>query len=415
MATIVFFPFPEFGHLNPTLKLARALKSRGHRVCYIGLADFQEYFRSQGLEFFTILEDRYPKGSSGQRSAQMKLGRVELIMRETMKADDKASSRPFQGVKKEVGAILREINPDLLIVDFLIGGLAYIASQEFGVASAVLSVTLLEGWMLGEPTDDSAHEELPVLVLCPEEFDFRNGQRKRNRYYIEPSVDLQRKELGDFPWQSLDPDKPLIYCSVGCQPHLYSQSSSFYRAVIEAMRAKPDWQLVLAVGRHIDCTTFHPLPPNVLLVNWAPQLELIKKASIMITHGGLGGVKECILLGVPMVVYPCRWDQPFNAARVVAHGLGVRGNINTVTAEQVGTLIETVAGNPQYKRRVAEMSRVFNRIEHSGKGVNAVETILAGAESRRAKLNRTSQEVGISLESPTGHFEPGPVLSGLGK
>jgi zeaxanthin glucosyltransferase len=237
--------------------------------------------------------------------------------------------------------------------------------------------------MLGEPAYDPHHPELPVLVLCPEEFEFRDTAKKPNRYYIEPSVDLERKELYTFPWQDVNAVRPLIYCSLGSESHLYKQSETFFRAIIEAMRDKPDWQLVLATGPFMDPRSFDPVPENVLVVSWAPQLELIEKASIVITHGGLGGVKECILLGVPMIVFPCKWDQPFNAARVVAHGLGVRGNISRVSAAQIKAMIETIANNPSFQSRVDSMSKVFRDIEESGVGVRAVEKIMNGYRDER--------------------------------
>lgn len=376
MATIMFLPFPEFGHVNPTLKLARELKQSGNRVCYLGLADFEEYVRSQGLEFIPIMESSYPKGSSGERSARMKLGRVELIMRETRKADDEISSKPFEGFKNEFEEIIRGTAPDLLIVDFLIGGLAYMAAREFGITSAVFSVTLLEGWMIGEPPDDPEHLELPMLILCPEEFDFPGAARKPNRHYIEASIDLQRKELHPFPWRELDESRPLIYCSLGSESHLYEQSWRLFRAIIEAMSAKPDWQLVLAIGPYLNTSDFQPHPENVVLVNWAPQLDMLRRASIMITHGGLGAVKECICLGVPMIVFPFKWDQPFNAARAVAHGLGVRGNVNNVSARQIHNLIDAIVGDPLLKIRIDAMSKKFNEIENSGRGVEILEKII---------------------------------------
>src|SRR5690349_6688733 len=107
MATVMFCPFPEFGHLNPTLKLARALKQAGHQICYLGLADFEEYVRSQGFDFIPILESRYPRGASGKRSAEMKIGRFELIMLEEQQADAQVTAMPFKGVKGEIGEIFR--------------------------------------------------------------------------------------------------------------------------------------------------------------------------------------------------------------------------------------------------------------------------------------------------------------------
>jgi UDP:flavonoid glycosyltransferase YjiC (YdhE family) len=377
MATIEFFPFPEFGHLTPTLKLARMLKQAGHRIIYLGFAEFEEYVRSQGLEFIPILESSTPEGTSEERPAPMKMRNVSRSL-SALEAADRASSGPFRQIEKELERILRETNPNLLIVDFLIGGLAYKAAREFGITSALVSVSYFEMPMLGEPANDIHHLELPVLVLCPKEFDLPHVTDKPNRYYIEASIDLHRKEPYPFPWEAVDASKPLIYSSVGCQPHLYDHISTLYRAIIDAMSERPDWQLVLAIGRHLDCSAFNPVPENVLLVNWAPQVELIKRATIMINHAGLGGVKECILFGVPMIVFPFKWDQPFNAARVVAHGLGVRGDIHNVSARQLHGLINTITGNASLKSRMGAMSKTFNEIENSGIGVRVVEKLLSG-------------------------------------
>jgi zeaxanthin glucosyltransferase len=111
---------------------------------------------------------------------------------------------------------------------------------------------------------------------------------------------------------------------------------------------------------------------------------MLGRASIMITHGGLGGVKEAIFFGVPMIVFPCRWDQPHNAARIVYHGLGVRGDINNDSVGQIHSLIDAVDKDPQFKSRIDAMSRTFREIENSGVGVSTVETIISDSRSTRA-------------------------------
>ena len=73
--------------------------------------------------------------------------------------------------------------------------------------------------------------------------------------------------------------------------------------------------------------------------SFIPQLGLLQRASPMITNGGPGTVRECIWFRVPMIVAPCRYDQPGNAARVVRHGLGRRVSVKRVTVEQLQATI----------------------------------------------------------------------------
>lgn len=80
MATIMIFPFPEFGHLNPTLKLARALKQAGHRVCYLGFAEFEAYLIAQGLEFIPILASGSTNDASDRPPAVMQVTHVSQAL-----------------------------------------------------------------------------------------------------------------------------------------------------------------------------------------------------------------------------------------------------------------------------------------------------------------------------------------------
>jgi UDP:flavonoid glycosyltransferase YjiC (YdhE family) len=122
---------------------------------------------------------------------------------------------------------------------------------------------------------------------------------------------------------------------------------------------------------------------------------MLEKASIMINHGGLGAVKECIFFGVPMIVFPGKWDQPNHAARVVFHGLGVRGNIHDRSTQQINTLIDVVDKDPKFKSRIDAMSKTFRDIENSGIGIRTVEKLLADYQLKRNhNRNLSVNEVG---------------------
>jgi UDP:flavonoid glycosyltransferase YjiC (YdhE family) len=86
-----------------------------------------------------------------------------------------------------------------------------------------------------------------------------------------------------------------------------------------------------------------------------PQLQMLSHARMMITHCGLHSLMECASRGVPMIAFPLGFDQFGNAARVVYHGLGLRGNIRTATAESIGRLIDRVLGDEAMPQRCAAM------------------------------------------------------------
>jgi len=140
-----------------------------------------------------------------------------------------------------------------------------------------------------------AQLKLPELVLFPKRFDFP-GVRKEGRYYAEASIDLNR-EQSSFPWEKVTESQPIVYVALGTLSFMAkSDYEDFFRIVIETSMKWPEWNWVISIGNNLSVDDFEYAPSNVIIVNRAPQLELLKKASLMITHGGPNSVKECIFL-----------------------------------------------------------------------------------------------------------------------
>lgn len=375
---ILFIPFPETGHLNPSFKLAKTLRARGHEVLYASLPDWEGRVRGEGLGFVPLFEQTCPHGFIRRQAAARHLDPVRALIEHVAQATGGAAE-PY--IFQEVSKLLRLARPDLVLVDFILPPIALMVMK--------LKFPLLRLNVLLQTPGDGIKPEyepltrVPELILCPEEFDFPPSARPHppgGRFYAEASIDLGREEP-PFDLGRVDGRRKLLYCSLGSQNHLIQKSRDFFRTVVEAMAPRPDWQLILAAGSHLSADDFAPLPPNVLVVESAPQLSILSKASAMITHGGIGSVKECIFFGVPMVVFPAIRDQPNVAARVVYHKLGVKGNLAKVSVEHIHSLLEAVS-DPLIKRRVEAMCRKFREVEDSGRGAQFVERMLAGHAPR---------------------------------
>lgn len=393
MSTIVFVMLPEEGHLGPTFKLAKSLKSRGHRVCYMVNYDYEDYVRAQDYECVVFSKDFWKPPSSTKLTLP---GPVEE-MNEIIWAN-----------RGEICKLLERIDLDLLVVDAYMPAMALIA-RENGFSMVFLNVafdndtptTLLNTL---EPIMDETGLtfksllKVPQLITYPREFEFPHVLSDgRAYYYIEASLDLEKNEL-PFDWSRIHPEKPLIYCTLGSQCHLFKGSRQFFQTIIDAISSKPDWQMILSVGKHLS-TEFENVASNVFVVDWAPQLAVLKRASLMITHGGIGTLKDCIFFGVPMIVFPMMRDQPMSGARVVYHKLGVRGNIHHVTVEQVHSLIEKIEQDKGYRERVEQMSQTFRKMEQSGKGVRIIEKMLNFLSQKNA-LGQSRTVNGPEKSSP---------------
>ncbi|XP_078684777.1 UDP-glucuronosyltransferase 1-2-like [Branchiostoma floridae x Branchiostoma belcheri] len=99
---------------------------------------------------------------------------------------------------------------------------------------------------------------------------------------------------------------------------------------------------------------------NTKLMSWLPQNDLLghPKTRAFVTHAGSNGVYEALHHGVPMVCLPLFGDQPANAARVVARGLGVKLDFSTVTADELYRAVLHVLTNNSYRETAARLSRL---------------------------------------------------------
>ena len=98
------------------------------------------------------------------------------------------------------------------------------------------------------------------------------------------------------------------------------------------------------------------LPGSPLVVDFAPQLELLGRAVLTITHAGLNTVLDALSLGVPIVAVPVTNEQPGIAARVAWSGAGVALPPKRATPAEIRSAVLRVLGEPSY-RQAAERLR----------------------------------------------------------
>jgi UDP:flavonoid glycosyltransferase YjiC (YdhE family) len=65
------------------------------------------------------------------------------------------------------------------------------------------------------------------------------------------------------------------------------------------------------------------LPPGVRHCAFAPFRRLLPLCGAVVHHGGVGTTAAALEAGCPQLVLPLAWDQPDNAARVAALGVGL--------------------------------------------------------------------------------------------
>jgi len=68
MSTIVFHPLQFASHMNASFKLAKTLRSRGHKIVYLSFPEMKNIVTSQGLEFIPIPIGHYPLNNTCEKN-----------------------------------------------------------------------------------------------------------------------------------------------------------------------------------------------------------------------------------------------------------------------------------------------------------------------------------------------------------
>ena len=69
-----------------------------------------------------------------------------------------------------------------------------------------------------------------------------------------------------------------------------------------------------------------------------PQLEVLRRASAFVSHGGMNSVSESLYFGVPLVCVPQMGEQEIVARQVEALGAGVHLAKDEATADRIREL-----------------------------------------------------------------------------
>jgi zeaxanthin glucosyltransferase len=194
---------------------------------------------------------------------------------------------------------------------------------------------------------------LPEIVLYPKVFQLP-GSAADGKMYLSTFIDFARNEE-PLDAGGMDKSKPLVYCSLGTAAFFYPYSQRFFAAVVGASRLRRDWQFVLHVGDQYEKDQLGASEPNLLVRKRVPQLSLLKKASVMVTHGGFNSIMECIHFGVPMVIFPGLRDQPGAAVRAVHNGIALTEKMSRVTEERLVTLVSRAMEDDGLRRSLKEM------------------------------------------------------------
>ncbi|HEV7237226.1 MAG TPA: glycosyltransferase [Ktedonobacteraceae bacterium] len=169
--------------------------------------------------------------------------------------------------------------------------------------------------------------------------------------------------------------RPLIYVTLGSEaPDLPGMFPAIFDVILDGLRNQ-DGTVVVTIGEHNDPAALKPQPPNVHVENYVPQSLLLPHCDAVVTHGGHNTVLGALSFGLPLVVIPFYADQPDNAARCTAIGVGRAISPSELSPEKVRDAVSAVLGDERYKRHALQIQAEMHALPDVHFGVQLLERL----------------------------------------
>jgi len=193
--------------------------------------------------------------------------------------------------------------------------------------------------------------------------------------FVGPSINPQTRSE-DFPFDALGKE-PVVYISLGT---VHSTQPEFFKTCFEAF-ADFRAQFILSVGRDVHIDVLGPIPENFIVRPSVPQLEVLQRTDVFITHGGINSVHEGLYYDVPLVLIPQQFEQLLNARCVAARGAGLIIDAHMqgkpITAAQLRQALDAIMSEPHYRAAARELQQSMRATGGYQEAANIVQSYVS--------------------------------------
>jgi UDP:flavonoid glycosyltransferase YjiC (YdhE family) len=347
------------GNTPPAYNLGARLVGRGHEVRLIGWDTMATRAAAAGVEFAT-----YPSVAPWPADLSQDDGWENGVKPALLGA----------ATRDDILAEAIDFGPDAVVLDCMLGA-GFDAARLLGLPTAVL-VHVMYSQFRYEWGRHVVEQEMAqvldgagaVLALVPPGFD-ATCRLPANTTYVGPIKAPHARG-------SLDPQDAALLAEPGDPWVLLSLSTTLQGqaaalpAMLEAVAPLPV-RVLLTLGGVVAATAVDA-PANVTVRGFLPHDLLLPHMAAVICHGGLSTITTALAAGVPIVCIPQGREQPINAARVAASGVGRAVAMDAPPAEIAASLMELLK-DPAARR---EARRFADVIAQLGAGETATQKVV---------------------------------------
>lgn len=366
---ILFINANLYGHINPTLGLVKKLEERGHQVSYFCSEPFSEQVTKMGAKWIGYSENLefFLKGYQPTDRHPF------YMLMEYMLSYDEV-------VLPEIQDVINKNQFDMIICDSYFGGGCFLkqltkipvvcSHSSFAMSKTPLPERMLvpgfhpqldncnqilsricEKYNIKEVTLEHVFISKGDLNVVYTTRDFNGDDNIQEPEYLfnGPSIESRQGNYLDF---SVIGDRRLIYISLGS---LNNHFVDFYRMSIAAF-ADSNYYVYMSIGEKCEVSQLGDIPSNFTIKSFLPQIDILKRADVFITHAGFNSVNEALYFGVPMFALPLVNDQYMVAKRLASMKLGICEDMKEMSAEILRAKTESLMADVEIKEKCMQSS-----------------------------------------------------------
>lgn len=218
-----------------------------------------------------------------------------------------------------------------------------------------------------------------VLLLASAAWDYPALRLPDNFRHVGTPIDDVETAPWVSPWPPTD-TRPLLLVSLST---LNQGQAPLMRRILLAVAALQEIRVLVTFGPSLDPADFKTAP-NVRAERFIPHSAVLPHAAAMVTQCGLGTVGKALACGVPLLCIPLRADQPDNAARIVARGVGIRVR-SDAPSEEIGSAIRRLITEPRFRRASSALSATLAQEgDAAQRAVDEIEAVGCTTSPERA-------------------------------
>ncbi|MET9122300.1 MULTISPECIES: macrolide family glycosyltransferase [unclassified Streptomyces] len=397
-------PFADFGHVAPSLGVARALVAGGHRVTYVVDERYASLVEEAGARAVTYTSARgefyrAADPAPGQLAAEGYALLVDTI----------------ETVFPAALAALAQDPPDAVLYDFenvaagrvaarVLGALpvqmfpSHAANETFSLraqmwdradpvmakgAGVLIEFMGEHGIGLDEMSRYGTEWDEHNLVFLPRDFQIEGDTFDDRFAFVGPMVTEAPAGL----WSPPADGRRTALVSLGTES---GDRGDFFRTCAQAFDPA-SWHVVMTLGHGADRAQLGPLPPHVEIHDWLPHPAVLPHADVLVCHAGMGSLMEALYFATPVVAIPRAHELGLSAERLEQCGVGRTLSRTGLDAQVLARTVNGLLADP---RTPGALRRMREAVRGAGGAVRAADTLQGWAA--RHRRHRTGGPAGIS-------------------